>query len=69
VDASRFNATVQRIQALRPSAIVMGHGPAITGAKINEAFGLMRQVPVMEPVPFPTQAELDAMLGIPAAAA
>lgn len=62
VDASKFEATVRRVQDLQPSVVATGHGPAVTGARLDEAFRMLAEVPHLDAAPFPGQAELDQIV-------
>jgi hypothetical protein len=49
LDESKFCAHVQKVQDLPITVIAGGHTPAIRGPRIEEAFGLVRQFPVIKP--------------------
>jgi flavorubredoxin len=44
LDRSRYQAEVDKLAALRPSAIASTHGPAFLGAMVDTAFDLLREV-------------------------
>jgi flavorubredoxin len=62
VDPVLFGEQVARIERLGPTVLASAHGPAITGANVDEAHRKMRAVPGSAPMPTPRQADLDAML-------
>jgi flavorubredoxin len=59
LDEGKFCAYVQKVQDLPITVIAGGHTPAIRGSRIEEAFGLVRQLPVINPWPEFTQRTLD----------
>jgi hypothetical protein len=62
LDEAKFCAHVQEVQDL-PITVVAGcHTPAIRGSLIEEAFGLLRQLPVIEPWPEFTQQDLEGWM-------
>ncbi len=61
-DQAKFSATVNRVASLPITQIVSGHGPAIRGAMIEEAFRLMHTMPTAAPVELTGQAELEALV-------
>jgi flavorubredoxin len=62
VDAGLFGREVDRVERMAPTVIASAHGPVITGANVAEAHRKMRRIAGGEPMPQPTQADLDAML-------
>ncbi len=73
LDATRFNALVDRSASLQPSVVASAHGPVLTGRMIDEAYAMVRELPGRGPVAEPGQPVLERMLsalvGPPAAAA
>ena len=62
LDEAKFCAHVQKVQDL-PITVVAGcHTPAIRGSLIEEAFGLLRHLPVIEPWPEFTQQDLEGWM-------
>jgi flavorubredoxin len=59
LDNSKFQARVDVVQSLPIQVVAACHGPALQGAKIEEAFELLRQVPELEPWPEFTQHDLE----------
>jgi len=62
LDAQRFGDAIDRVASLRPIAIASAHGPVVRGEMVDEAFRLARELPHIDPVAHPTQADLDGML-------
>lgn len=62
LDQARFDAHVDRVRSLHPSVVTTAHGPALRGARLDEAFTLVRTLPQLPPVTLFGQAELDAIL-------
>jgi flavorubredoxin len=59
VEDARFQATVDRVAALRPSVIAGCHTPAITGARVAAAIAATRRVPTRIVPPEPDQSVLE----------
>jgi flavorubredoxin len=59
LDEDKFCAHVQKVQDLPITVITGGHTPAIRGPRIEEAFGLVRQLPVIKPWREYTQRSLE----------
>ena len=59
LDEGKFCAHVQKVQDLPIEVIAGGHTPAIRGPRIGEAFGLVRQLPTLNPWPEFTQRTLE----------
>jgi hypothetical protein len=59
VDDRRYQATVDRIEALRPSVIAACHTPAIHGGHVAGAIEVTRRTPSMTVAAQPDQAVLD----------
>ena len=53
-DATRWDATVSALAALTPLAVVSAHGPALTGARLEAAFDLLRRLPDLARARAPT---------------
>lgn len=68
VDRSRWIDQVERLRAAGLVAIATAHGPVITGAHVDLALELTAELPGLDEVVLPGQAELDAMLQAMAAA-
>ena len=67
-DATRWDATVSALAALTPLAVVSAHGPALTGARLEAAFDLLRRLPDLARARAPDlDRELDALLAAIAA--
>jgi flavorubredoxin len=62
VDDARFQATVQRIEALRPTAMAGCHTPAIGAPRVGAALAATRATPTAIVPPQPDQAVLDGIL-------
>jgi hypothetical protein len=64
LDEAKWGKHVDRVQGLGIEHIVGCHTPAIHGAAaVEEAFGLIRRVPSMEPWKEPTQDDLMQLIG------
>jgi flavorubredoxin len=61
VDDARFQATVDRIEALRPTVLAGCHTPAIHRSHVQEALAATRAAPTAVVPPQPDQAVLDAI--------
>jgi flavorubredoxin len=59
VDDLRYQATVDRVAALRPSVLAGCHTPTVTGARVAEAIDVTRRIPTMVVPPEPDQAVLE----------
>lgn len=59
VDDARYQATVDRVEALRPTVLVGCHTPAVTGRLVADAIDITRRTPQMTVPPEPDQAVLD----------
>jgi flavorubredoxin len=68
LDAAKFNKSVDRIAELDISAIASAHAPITSGARIQEALALLRQLPNQEAAAYPDQTVLDGILAGMAAA-
>jgi len=69
VDDARFQRSVDRVEALGATTLVGCHTPPVTGARVAEAFRLVRSAPTADVPPEPGQAlldELTAALAVPA---
>ena len=69
VDADKFRQHVDQVERLGITTIASAHSPAITGERVAVAFDAMRDLPTTQPMPFPGQADLDAMVAATMAAA
>jgi flavorubredoxin len=63
VDPVRYAAEVDRVHAMNMTAIATAHSPLIGAASIDDAFGLLRDLPSVPAPPAPDQVALDAILG------
>lgn len=61
-DTAAYQATVDRVERLRPTAIVGCHTPAVTGARVGEAIAAARRSPTAAFTSEPDQAVLDAIV-------
>ena len=62
LDEAKFGAYVAEVQAMPIEVIASCHSPAIRGARISNAFDLLRRLPTLEPwSPF-THADLEGWL-------
>jgi len=68
VDDARFQATVDRVQALQPTTMAGCHTPAIGATKVAQAIAATRRSPVAEFEPEPDQATLELIQATFAAA-
>jgi len=59
VDDARFQATVDRVAALRPTTMAGCHTPALHGARVAQAFAATRTTPTAVVPPQPDQAVLE----------
>jgi flavorubredoxin len=62
VDAAKFNRYVDDVVALDIAAVAGGHTAAIRGARLAEAFRLVRTLPSLPEAPLLGQDDLDAIL-------
>ena len=62
LDEAKFCAHVQKVQDLPITVIAGCHTPAIRGSLIEEAFGLLRQLPTIEPWPEFNQQDLEGWM-------
>lgn len=61
-DTGRFGATVERVAALQPTVVATCHGPAVSGRRLDEAMGFLRQLPELPAAALPTQGDLEQIL-------
>jgi flavorubredoxin len=59
VDAARYQATVDRIDALRPSVLAGCHTPVVAGRLVADAIDVTRRTPTMTVPAQPDQTVLD----------
>lgn len=62
--ASRFDRHVDDIAALGMTTVASAHATTLSGAQLEEAFRLIRQVARMDAASVPGQADLDAILAV-----
>ena len=62
VDPERYAETVRQIEQLDVSLIVGCHTPVIDGSRVNDAFTMLRELPLIEPPPIPDQSVLDQIV-------
>lgn len=67
LDPDKFDAHVRKSAGLRPEVMASAHGPVLSGAMVDEAFDLIRQIARMDPLEQPGQPALDAMIAAVAA--
>jgi len=67
VDEAKFCAEVDRIQALPIQAVASCHGPALSGARLDRGFDLLRTLPTADDYCDFTQADLDQWMAAPLA--
>jgi flavorubredoxin len=62
LDAAKFAAQVDRSQSLDIKVLAACHSPVIQGAKIGQAFGMIRGLPGQPAAPQPEQVDLEALM-------
>jgi flavorubredoxin len=62
VDHDKFGRAVDGIQGLNITTIAGCHTPVIEGPFIERAFGIIRELPSVEPPPLPDQSVLDQIV-------
>jgi flavorubredoxin len=62
LDQAKYNRYIDRIAELDLRAVVGGHSPIVTGERLKQGFELLRKLPSTPAVPYPAQADLDAIL-------
>jgi hypothetical protein len=62
VDEQRYGAYVDRVQNLDITTIAACHSPVIEGPFIERAFGRIRELPSLDPIPMPDQSVLDQIV-------
>jgi flavorubredoxin len=62
LDQTRYDAHVDRVRALQPSAITTAHGPTLRGSRLHDAFSLTRTLPQLPPVRLFDQADLETLV-------
>lgn len=60
-DPVKMAAAVDRVRRLDPAVIASYHGP-VARARSDQLCDMLCAVPLMDPLPLPTQADLEAML-------
>ncbi len=68
VDRQRYEAEVDRVNAMGMTAIATAHSPLITPASVADAFSLLRGLPDVPVPPVPDQTTLDMVLAAAASA-
>ena len=61
-DQAKFGAIVDKVQGLDIATIAGCHTPTIEGAFIEQAFGLVRGLPALDPPALPDQSMLDQVI-------
>ncbi|MFN0027534.1 MAG: MBL fold metallo-hydrolase [Acidimicrobiales bacterium] len=69
VDPAKFNVSVDAVASLGMTTIAGGHTAPLRGARIADAFELVRRLPHLPAIELPTNADLDAILAAHAAPA
>ncbi len=64
LDRAKFERHVDAVAALAMTVVASAHAATLRGQRLNEAFGLIRQIPSMDSIPLPGQADLDAILAV-----
>jgi hypothetical protein len=64
LDRAKFERHVDAVAALAMTVVASAHAATLRGKRLNEAFGLIRQIPSMDSIPLPGQADLDAILAV-----
>jgi flavorubredoxin len=64
LDRAKFERHVDGVAALGMTTVASAHSAVLRGARLDEAFRLVRQVASMDPVPLPGQTDLDAILAV-----
>jgi hypothetical protein len=64
VDDAKFQATVDRIEELNPTAMVGCHTPVIGGAHVADALAATRRSPHVDVAPQPDQAVLEQIQAV-----
>jgi flavorubredoxin len=62
VDPTLYGRQVDRVERLGATVLATAHGPVITGPNVAEAHRKIRRVAGGDAIPFPGQADLDALL-------
>jgi flavorubredoxin len=62
LDPVKFGASVDAVASLGMTTVAGGHTAPIRGARLEEAFALVRRLPDLPAVELPGQADLDALL-------
>jgi flavorubredoxin len=62
LDPAKFASVIDEVAALDITVVAGGHTPALRGARLQEAFTLLRDLPRLPEVDLPGQADLDAIL-------
>ncbi|HEX7095407.1 MAG TPA: MBL fold metallo-hydrolase [Acidimicrobiales bacterium] len=62
VDPVRYGKHLDRISGLGATVITSSHGPVLRGQEIDEAFDMLRELPDLPPVDWPTQNDLHELV-------
>jgi hypothetical protein len=62
LDPAKFASVIDEVAALDITVVAGGHTPALRGARLQEAFTLLRDLPRLPEADLPGQADLDAIL-------
>lgn len=69
LDPKKFDASVDAVAALGMTTVAGAHSAPLRGARLSEAFRLVRTLPHLPPPELPGQADLDTLIASRAAAA
>lgn len=67
VDQAKWDAYVDRVEALGATTIASGHSAALRGERLAEAFRMIRSIPSLPEAELPVQTDLEALLAAHAA--
>jgi hypothetical protein len=62
LDPDKFERHVDRVQQMDIQVLAACHTPVIRKPQIDQAFGMIRKIPMLEPPPQPTQLDLEALM-------
>jgi flavorubredoxin len=64
LDRAKFERHVDGVAGLGMTTVASAHSATLRGDRLQDAFGLVRQIAAMDPVALPGQADLDAILAV-----